>query len=201
MKSVIRLGVVGHRLDKLSHTDLQALREPVRQVLDHLQALSPDDGLEIITSLAEGADRLVAEEALSRNLAITVVLPFDTDAFRLECSDDASRSELDAFIARAKEVIEPASDSIPGESGYYWASMLIVQSSDVLIAVWDGEPGRGPGGTAGTIDEALIANIPVVWVRSHPPYSIDIVDPPNGRPAGDLHRVLATLESTRAVAD
>lgn len=198
----ISLGVVGHRLDKLNDHDLLELRRPVQLVLDRLELLSVGSYPPVVvTSLAEGADRLVASEALLRGLSITVVLPFGKDVFKDDCSSDASRQEFEALLAQATHVIEPVDGAISGDSGYYWASMHIVGSSDVLIAVWDGEPGRGPGGTAGAIDEALIAEIPVVWVLSHSPYSIDIVEPPVGRSPGALHQVLASLSMPESLAD
>lgn len=190
------LGVVGHRLDKLSTWDLAALHRPVEETLDRLLTLvSETRDLVVVTSLAEGADRLVAGEAISRDIPIVVVLPFPRDIFRNDFQSESSMQEFDQLLTQAAEIIEPDGDCAPGESGYSWASMLIVEASDVLIAIWDGAPGRGPGGTAVTIDEALIADIPVIWIRSHAPYTIDIVDPLPGRRLAPLHHALQSLRS------
>ena len=35
---------------------------------------------------------------------------------------------------------------------------------DVLLAIWDGEPARGEGGTGQIVAEAIEAGLPVVWV-------------------------------------
>ncbi|MEZ4500392.1 MAG: hypothetical protein R2839_09990 [Thermomicrobiales bacterium] len=138
----------------------------------------------------------MAGEAISRDIPIVVVLPFPRDIFRNDFQSRSSMREFDQLLTQAAEIIPDQTEThAPGESGYSWASMLIVEASDVLIAIWDGAPGRGPGGTAVTIDEALIADIPVIWIRSHAPYTIDIVDPLPGRRLAPLHHALQSLRS------
>ena len=37
---------------------------------------------------------------------------------------------------------------------------------EVLIAIWDGQPARGPGGTAEVVALARDRNLPVAWIYS-----------------------------------
>jgi hypothetical protein len=67
------VGVTGHR--DLVPAEMPGIRGRVREFLMHLHGQYPDRDLVVLTPLAEGADRLVAEEALALGLPVTVVLP------------------------------------------------------------------------------------------------------------------------------
>ena len=105
--------------------------------------------LELWTSLAEGADRLVADAVLLGDPAarLVVVLPLPADDYRTDFADAASVAEFDRFLERADEVhvTGPVDDRI---AAYERAGELIAEATEVLVAVWDGAPARGPGGTA-----------------------------------------------------
>jgi hypothetical protein len=53
----------------------------------------------------------------------------------------------------------------PGEDAYEAAGRWIATESEVLIAVWDGQPARGRGGTADTVSYARILDreVHVIW--------------------------------------
>lgn len=181
----IRLGVVGHRLNRLSTEDLDGLRGPIHGVLADLNVLGQEERpMTVVTSLAEGADRLVAAEALALDIPLDVVLPYPIEQFLEDFPALSSKAEFRKLIKRARTVTEPSAGGSGAESGYHWASETIVAHADLLLAIWDGEPGRGQGGTAWTIDSALTANVPVIWLLSREPWSIDIVEPDDGL---DLH--------------
>ena len=42
----------------------------------------------------------------------------------------------------------------PSESAYLSAGKFIVDNSDVMIAIWNGKPAQGPGGTADIVEYA-----------------------------------------------
>ncbi|MFZ1742668.1 MAG: hypothetical protein WAT93_07430 [Pontixanthobacter sp.] len=45
------------------------------------------------------------------------------------------------------------------------ASMIMLEQSDVLIAIWDGSTSNALGGTRDTINKALHLDIPVIWIN------------------------------------
>ncbi|MGW1680148.1 hypothetical protein [Saccharopolyspora sp. NPDC002376] len=45
------------------------------------------------------------------------------------------------------------------------ASVKMIEMVDRLVAVWDGEPARGYGGTADVVNAARERNVPVSVVR------------------------------------
>lgn len=178
-RRVLRIGVTGHRLDKLDADDAARLRAQVRKILLRLkQALvghdpAPARGgagnfkLQIVSPLAEGADRLVAEAALDEGAELIAPLPFPRERYALDFADPASRADFFALLGRAAQVVE-----IDGRRGsersrqeaYRAVGTLVLRKSDMLIALWDGRKASGPGGTADVIDEAREAGRPVLWL-------------------------------------
>ena len=51
----------------------------------------------------------------------------------------------------------------------------MLAQSDVLIAIWDGEDAKGKGGTGQIVKEALINEIPVVWINSAAPHDMRVL--------------------------
>ena len=47
------------------------------------------------------------------------------------------------------------------------AGHAVLEQSDVLIAVWDGAPARGRGGTAAMVVEAWRRRVPVLHLSAH----------------------------------
>jgi hypothetical protein len=41
---------------------------------------------------------------------------------------------------------------------------MLVEQADVLVAVWDGKPAAGRGGTPDVIADALTRGLPVLWI-------------------------------------
>ncbi len=56
----------------------------------------------LISSLAEGADRLAARAALTEGFALDVVLPCPSKVYLGTFADDASRGEFDVLLASAR---------------------------------------------------------------------------------------------------
>ncbi|MEI9969944.1 MAG: hypothetical protein WDM87_15470 [Terracidiphilus sp.] len=65
---------------------------------------------------------------------------------------------------------------------YERVGRIVLEQSDFLIAVWDGEPAAGRGGTTQIVQEALEQNVPVIWLhadRPRPPCVLLIDDSDN----------------------
>jgi hypothetical protein len=151
------VGVTGHRL-------LADSERVARRVERELDALSDGRPIEVWTALAEGADRLVAERALHRpGTALVAVLPLGADDYATDFP--ATVEEFDRLLGAASriEVCGP-DDRGSRESAYERAGMKIVESCDVLIALWDGGPSGGRGGTAEIVAAARRAGVPTVVV-------------------------------------
>jgi len=103
-----------------------------------------------VTSLAVGADQLLAKLVLERGGTIYAVLPFA----------DIERSLPPVNIKTYHELTGHATD----EDAYLAAGQRVVEISDILLAVWDGKPAKGKGGTADVVALALDLGVPLVHI-------------------------------------
>lgn len=173
----LRVGVTGHRLNKLAAEDHPRLERQVGGVLLALQQAvgSLPAGsrerpkLQIISPLAEGADRMVAKAALEHGAELIVLLPLPRDDYATDFATAASRAEYFALLESAKQVVEPQrrhAAERAREIAYAAVGVEVVEASDILIAVWDGEEASGTGGTAEVVDLARRTGRPVVWLTA-----------------------------------
>ncbi len=149
-----RVGITGHR-------DLGDRTQ--RLVTAALAAqLAPYRRLRGITALAEGADQIFAERVLEARGALTAVIPAADYATAFATTTGAAAYR--ALRARAIEVVELPFARVSDEA--FWAAgQRVVDLSDVLLAVWDGGPSAGVGGTADVVAFARERDVPtiVLW--------------------------------------
>jgi hypothetical protein len=123
--------------------------------------------LEVWSSLAEGADRLVVEavRACDPRARLVAVLPLHSDDYRTDFADPTSAAEFDELLAGADDTNVTGPDASGArESAYVRAGLAVVDAVDVLVAMWDGEPGHGAGGTAEIVAAARAAGREVVVI-------------------------------------
>lgn len=149
----LRVGVSGHR--RLA--DPAAVAVAVDRVLDRLHE-GRDRGPDVVavSSLAEGADRIVATRVLARGGRLEAVLPLPAEDYATDFADAGSRAEFAALLAVADPTtVVPADPADPSrEAAYARAGTAVLEACDVLLALWDGAPARGRGGTAEVVAEA-----------------------------------------------
>ncbi len=151
---VTRLGVTGHRVIPA---------EAYGHVLDGLSgALRPHRRpLEVLSSLAIGADQIFAELALDHGARLTAVLPA-ADYETTFAPAELARFHCLLGRAHARVVLDYAEVC---DEAYYAAGTYIADHCDLVLAVWDGCPARGPGGTADVVHYAREVGRPVsvIW--------------------------------------
>ena len=154
------MGVTGHR--DLARPD--AVEADVDAVLDRLVS-DGDRPIVVVSGLAEGADRLVARRVLARpGGRLVALLPLEPVDYVADFADAASVQEFTDLLAAADEheVITGApSDDWTREAAYERAGHAMLDRSDVLLALWDGKPAKGRGGTAEMVFEAGLIGRPV----------------------------------------
>jgi hypothetical protein len=175
----IRIGVTGSRT--LQAQAIGALRLRVaavlRQVKEQIHQLARESQagsiyaqgpalLRLLSPLAEGSDRLVAEEAISLGYRLEVPMPFQQDEYERDFPD--SLGSFRALLAQAgPRVLEL--DGTRGEDegrSYEAVGRLVVRNCDLLIVIWDGEKGRGRGGTADIVRYAARHEQPIWWLHA-----------------------------------
>ena len=165
----LRIGVTGHR--ELADPDAlaPAIDEAIQALTERVLGAQADPSLLIISALAEGADRLVARQVLARPAAeLEVVLPLPVHEYLRDFPAEASKDEFTELLGRAARVWQAP----PGgsrEEAYERAGRHMVDRADMIIALWDGQPPRGRGGTASIVSYARDQGVPVAWVNTAQP--------------------------------
>jgi hypothetical protein len=166
---VLRIGVTGHR----TLADPEAIgpraHAAIRGLIERYLGPEADPALLIISALAEGADRLMAREVLAGpDGALEAVLPLPAHEYQADFTDEASRAEFTDLLGRAVRVWHAPPGS-SREEAYERAGRRVVDRSDVVVALWDGQPSRGRGGTATIVSYARDQGVPVAWVNTAEP--------------------------------
>lgn len=187
LKPVYILSFSGHRALK----DGEALRDSIRRALIAYreEAERLEGALHLHCSLAYGADLLAIEEAERLGIPVHLILPkhdqpvepgrplegiaadfkdAETGEFRQADWDRARRAMRNAESGRNFGTIRTVLPESPDPECYYDAGVRMLSVADALLAVWDGRPARGLGGSAEICDHARMLGIPV-WVLSPDP--------------------------------
>ncbi len=151
----VRVGVTGHRT--------VPGYDAVVRAIDAVIAGVPTPA-RLVTSLAEGADRLVAHAARAHGWTLDVILPLEADDYRADFTGRGSVAEFGTLLdaATTVTVVRPAASR---PEAYQAAGLAMLDRSQALIAVWDGQPARGVGGTAEVVAEARRRGMPVAWIH------------------------------------
>jgi hypothetical protein len=147
----MRVGITGHR--GLSHE----VEQQVRALLT--EAIKPYDATDLvgISCIADGPDAWFAQTVLDQGGQIEVVLPADQYRAGLP---DWHHPTYDDLLRRAAEVHRTGLDA-SDSNAHMAGSELLVDQADELLAIWDGRPARGYGGTADVVTYARQTGVPV----------------------------------------
>jgi hypothetical protein len=165
MSTPLTIGVTGHRPNRLAPHRLAALATEATHVLGQLRDALPIPP-DLISSLAEGADRLVAEAAVALRIGLVCPLPFAVEEYIGDFADPASRLAFRSLLAEAKEIVVLPGRREDDASAYVAAGWWMLERSDLLVSVWDGGGSAGAGGTRYVMDRALEHGIPVLWLHA-----------------------------------
>ena len=180
-----RVGITGHR--DLSAASVPGLRSAVASILELVgntvrNAATGDvaaetyaatgtlPSLRLLSPLADGADRLVAEEALAKGYRLEVALPFARAEYEQDF-DSESVAQFRTLLDQAgsapgdrRVIAIDGSQAGLSERGYETVGRFVLRNCDLLVAVWDGQPASGRGGTAEIVRAAVAAGLPVWWI-------------------------------------
>jgi hypothetical protein len=186
----LRVGVTGHRPKDLGDVDLEVLRAKIRTAVQFTQEFVANlEGvkswyehrdrpiLRVVSALAEGADRLVAVEALALGFELQCPLPFAAEEYEKDFDSPESRNEFRDLVALATAVLElegSREKRVREDESYEAAGRLVLNQSDLLIAIWNGEQRNLRGGTSQIVVEAISRNIPVIWIDSKRPHRLSV---------------------------
>ena len=150
-----RIGITGH--SNLTTATVPLIADDIRRELDMYQPAE----LIGVTCLAQGADQVFARVVLDLGGSVEVVLPAADYRERKVKPDNAT--EFDELISKAATVhTMPFARS--NSDAYMAASEHVLSTVSRLIAVWDGQPSGGYGGTADVVEATRNRGLPVTLV-------------------------------------
>jgi hypothetical protein len=154
---VTRIGFTGHQ--RLTTATRRAVAAAVSDLL--ARSTEPLVGL---TSLAEGSDQVFALSTLAAGGQLHVVIP--CQGYEKTFATIDARDTYAALLSLATEAVTLPYPE-PSEEAYLAAGHRIVDQCDTLIAVWDGLPAVGKGGTADIVQYAQQqrTHSRVIWPR------------------------------------
>jgi len=177
----LNVGITGHRASILPAGALDVLRPTVDRVFSDLReaalrlyAASDDlfstdpPILRLHTPLATGADQLAADSARASGYSVRALLPFAPDVYRSDFAEGTEREQFSEQLESADAFFALPCDRSDGDGAYVQVGKAVIAASDILVAIWDGGNGNGPGGTAHVVELALRAGVPVIHVEIEP---------------------------------
>jgi hypothetical protein len=144
----------------------QAARDLLEREGDCFAALPPK--LRFVSPVADGADQITAELALELGWELQAILPFEREAYRASLANHGARERFDALIERTVCLLELPGDPSHTLDAYVMTGRATVAHCDVLIAIWDGLPPRGRGGTGEVVQLALTRGTAIIHVPLSP---------------------------------
>jgi hypothetical protein len=152
------IGAVGHR--DLVEGEVAGLDGRVRDFLETLQRKYPHLRVTVLTSVADGADRLVADVASSLGMTITYVLPMPSDLFERDFDAESLRqyrrilggsNVLTLPLVNGNTANDVTHPGAARDMQYAQLGAFIAAHCHILLALWDGNEDGPPGGTAAIV--------------------------------------------------
>jgi hypothetical protein len=151
------VGVTSHR--DLAPAQLPELRQRLKEAFAGLHDRFPELQLIVLSPLAEGGDRLVAEVGLELGARLIVPLPLPAAMYAQDFPTAQSREQFQRLLGQAEAVALPLPDGegdiealhVQGamrDRQYLLAGLYVASHCHVLFALWDGSDEGGLGGTA-----------------------------------------------------
>lgn len=204
------IGVTSHR--NIVASQIEPIRQSVRDFLRRLQRDFPNLPLVFLSSLAQGGDQLAAEEALAIGASLIAPLPMAREQYAIDFADAETRTRFDALCAKAQIIEVPKVTGMQSGMGnaaliaesrdlhYAQAGIYVSDHSHILLTIWDGKDSDLLGGTAQIAQYHLSGTKPSQTERRRSPprgllgnsserLAYQIVcsrDQPDGEPAATL---------------
>ncbi len=155
--NVRKIGVTGHQSlsERLAdqgahHTEEQAWRW-IEDTFAAILAETPPSETVVVSCLASGADQRLARMAVAQGIRLEVIIA--SEGYEETFTEAKDRREFESLLAAADEVIR-IDRAEPSEEAFYMAGKCAVNLSHTMVAVWDGQPAAGLGGTGDVVEYA-----------------------------------------------
>lgn len=170
----VSIGITGHR--QLSPQQLHLLepviRKAINTIIDHHKSIdgTPDNSLVFSSALAEGADTLFAQIVVRHYEApLIAYIPFEEEEYRKDFTTTESKTAFEQLLHHNRVAKVKQTGSLlhtnDREALYWQVGVELVNNNTYILAVWDGQPARGKGGTAEVVAYAIQQHKRVVIIN------------------------------------
>ena len=125
--------------------------------------------MKLLSPLAEGSDRLAAQEWLMHShFVMECPLPVAPEDYLVDFESPQSKAEFQDLLMKSV-----ASPVMPGQqsrvSAYEAVGRYVIDHADLVIAIWNGKASSKPAGTAAMVAYARSLKKPLYWINSENP--------------------------------
>ena len=149
------VGFTGHR----QLADAGGAARAITAALEALRHEVPGEWIGL-SSIATGSDQLFVQQLLNLRMSWHAILPLPQAEFQKDFSP-SEWVDVEQWLGRA-EHLRTINVNGSREDAYLDCGLETVDGADVLIALWDGEPAHGKGGTADVVEYARSIGKPVL---------------------------------------
>ena len=206
----LAVGVTGHRSNRLAQDRRAAIADCIAFVIaaiareaagartryrKYFSGRAP--ALTLVSALAEGADTMAAKAALASRYELDVILPFARKEYEKDFAPDDAKIYR-RLCGKAHSIRELDGVRTDEAQAYEAAGLAMLDASHILLAIWDGEPSAGRGGTVEIMNDAMARGIPVIQIDAQGLLSPKVVSREiDAKPAVALEKSLAVLIDAR----
>ncbi len=204
----LRVGIIGNR--DLSGVDRSALTTRVTKLLTTIKsATRQETNCYLVNSLAEGADQLVALAAQHAGLDYNIwcPLPFPAEEYKRHFYPFEGETPKESFdkLTAADNCQVVALNAPTSESelplAYAAAATLLLENTDLLVAIHDPQRKGSTGGTQHSIRKARQMRIPSIEIDIRQPAQLPRFLPPHSAESPTefdslLQQLIQQIEST-----
>ncbi|HZZ20303.1 MAG TPA: hypothetical protein VFE25_13080 [Opitutaceae bacterium] len=151
------VGFSGHRLLE----DHEGVGRAIGASLTALRSEVPGEWI-ALSSVADGSDKAFVAQARRLGLSWHAILPLPKAEFAKDFTP-GEWENVEQMLAGAED-LRVITEYGTREDAYLDCGVETVNGADVLMAVWDGQPARGKGGTAEVIDYARALGKPLIII-------------------------------------
>jgi hypothetical protein len=146
------IGITGHRDIKVD--DIEKVRLTFKTLIKEILNTKPNTNINIMSGLAEGADQVITKAAFELieegyPIIIIAVLPMSLEEYKNDFKDNELKkfrdliSRLDNHKCKFIELTDDANRV----NCYNNLGSYLINNSDFLISIWDGNYNKNLGGT------------------------------------------------------
>lgn len=156
MKPKFYVGISGHR--NIKHSKIEEYKETLKKKLKTTVMQNPQKEVVVLSSLADGADRLIVYAAKELSLRYEIILPMPIEYYEMDFDELSFNEFYQLFIgARSSDVVEMCEgntfESIATYGNardlqYQNLGRKMVDKSDMMIFLWDKKENNLIGGTS-----------------------------------------------------